>query len=117
MLNFNVGVLGHVDSGKTALAKVLSTVSSTASFDKNPQSKERGITLDLGFSSFYVDTKPECDVELTELDKSQTSGSSQTQLQFTLVDCPGHASLIKTIIGGMIVCCIHFHCLGSIVSN
>jgi len=30
------------------LAKALSTVASTASFDKNPQSKERGITLDLG---------------------------------------------------------------------
>ena len=30
------------------LAKVLSTVASTASFDKHPQSQERGITLDLG---------------------------------------------------------------------
>jgi selenocysteine-specific elongation factor len=47
-LNFNIGVLGHVDSGKTSLAKALSTVASTACFDKNPQSKERGITLDLG---------------------------------------------------------------------
>lgn len=72
LLNFNIGVLGHVDSGKTSLgkilsyrvvvmlhcitifhhficlAKVLSTVASTASFDKHPQSQERGITLDLG---------------------------------------------------------------------
>ena len=30
------------------IAKALSTTASTASFDKNPQSKERGITLDLG---------------------------------------------------------------------
>ena len=52
ILNFNVGVLGHVDSGKTSLSKALSTVASTTAFDKNPQSKERGITLDLGFSSF-----------------------------------------------------------------
>ena len=37
VLNFNVGVLGHVDSGKTSLSKALSTVSSTAAFDKNPQ--------------------------------------------------------------------------------
>lgn len=48
-LNFNIGVLGHVDSGKTSLAKALSTVASTACFDKNPQSKQRGITLDLGY--------------------------------------------------------------------
>ena len=88
MLNFNVGVLGHVDSGKTSLAKALSTVASTASFDKNPQSKERGITLDLGFSSFTVDAP------------SHLSTGPDGKLQYTLVDCPGHASLIRTIIGG-----------------
>jgi hypothetical protein len=31
-----------------SLAKSLSTIASTACFDKNPQSKQRGITLDLG---------------------------------------------------------------------
>lgn len=90
ILNFNVGVLGHVDSGKTALAKALSTTASTASFDKNPQSKERGITLDLGFSSFQVPFPSHLENE----------GKSYDLLQFTLVDCPGHASLIRTIIGG-----------------
>ncbi|XP_029640997.1 selenocysteine-specific elongation factor-like isoform X1 [Octopus sinensis] len=88
--NFNVGVLGHVDSGKTSLSKILSTTASTACFDKNPQSKERGITLDLGFSSAVVDI-PAHLAELT---------SKYERLQFTFVDCPGHASLIRTIIGG-----------------
>ena len=46
----------YICSGKTTLAKVLSTTASTAAFDKNPQSKERGITLDLGFSSFQIDS-------------------------------------------------------------
>jgi selenocysteine-specific elongation factor len=54
LLNINVGVLGHIDSGKTSLCKALSTIASTAGFDKSPQSKERGITLDLGFSAFVV---------------------------------------------------------------
>ena len=36
------------------MCKALSTIASTAGFDKNPQSKERGITLDLGFSAFVV---------------------------------------------------------------
>ena len=75
ILNFNLGVLGHVDSGKTTLVKALSSIASTACFDKNPQSKERGITLDLGFSSFSVD--------LPEHVKDKTS-SLYTKLQFTL---------------------------------
>ncbi|XP_035007852.1 selenocysteine-specific elongation factor isoform X3 [Hippoglossus stenolepis] len=91
-LNFNVGVLGHVDSGKTSLARALSSTASTAAFDKNPQSRERGITLDLGFSSFTVDLPD----QLRASDGQQPYDS----LQFTLVDCPGHASLIRTIIGG-----------------
>lgn len=92
-LNFNVGVLGHVDSGKTSLARALSSTASTAAFDKNPQSRERGITLDLGFSSFTVD--------LPDHLRDDSGGQKQYErLQFTLVDCPGHASLIRTIIGG-----------------
>ena len=34
LTNVNVGVLGHVDSGKTTLCKALSNKSSTAAFDK-----------------------------------------------------------------------------------
>ncbi|XP_038131190.1 selenocysteine-specific elongation factor [Cyprinodon tularosa] len=91
-LNFNIGVLGHVDSGKTSLARALSSTASTAAFDKNPQSRERGITLDLGFSSFTVG----CPDHLLDT----TGQLPYDSLQFTLVDCPGHASLIRTIIGG-----------------
>ena len=91
-LNFNIGVLGHVDSGKTSLARALSSTASTAAFDKNPQSRERGITLDLGFSSFTVD--------LPDHLRDSEGQKQYDSLQFTLVDCPGHASLIRTIIGG-----------------
>ncbi|KAJ8601465.1 hypothetical protein CTAYLR_005707 [Chrysophaeum taylorii] len=80
-INVNVGVMGHVDSGKTSLVKALSTTLSTAALDKHPQSQQRGITIDLGFSAFSVPW-------------------GDRELQFTLVDCPGHASLIRTIIGG-----------------
>ncbi|KAL9700647.1 hypothetical protein quinque_004088 [Culex quinquefasciatus] len=88
MLNLNVGILGHVDSGKTTLAKALSAIASTAAFDKNPQSQQRGITLDLGFSALQVDLP------------SRLQSGSDEKLQFTFVDCPGHSSLIRTIIGG-----------------
>jgi selenocysteine-specific elongation factor len=89
-ININVGVLGHVDSGKTSLSKALSRIGSTAAFDKNPQSQARGITLDLGFSAF------DADVSGDEAFVAANIG----RLQFTLVDCPGHASLIRTVLGG-----------------
>ena len=54
-------------------------------------SQDRKITLDLGFSAFTVPV-PE------RLQGDVPAGCST--IQFTLVDCPGHASLIRTIIGG-----------------
>eukprot|EP01128_Nolandella_sp_AFSM9_P000376 TRINITY_DN10538_c0_g1_i1.p1 TRINITY_DN10538_c0_g1~~TRINITY_DN10538_c0_g1_i1.p1 ORF type:complete len:539 (-),score=129.03 TRINITY_DN10538_c0_g1_i1:240-1856(-) len=73
----NIGVLGHIDSGKTTLCQSLSTILSTGALDKNPQAQERGITLDLQFSAIET-----------------------PNYLLTLTDCPGHASLIRTIIGG-----------------
>ena len=96
ILNINVGILGHVDSGKTSLSKIISSISSTASFDKNPQSKERGITLDLGFSALYIQT-PKI---LKEKFSSNKKIVQSEYIQITLVDCPGHASLIRTVISG-----------------
>ena len=85
-MRLNLGLMGHVDSGKTTLAKALSTYASTAAFDKHPQSQERGITLDLGFSAFLLP------IPLSSTEKT---------CLVTLVDCPGHASLLRTIIGGV----------------
>jgi len=68
----NIGLFGHIDSGKTAIAEVLSEIISTAGIDAHPQSKERGITIDLGFTSFISE-----------------------KFLVTLVDGPGHADLIK----------------------
>ncbi|KAM7125828.1 selenocysteine-specific elongation factor isoform 4-T4 [Molossus nigricans] len=101
-VNVNVGVLGHIDSGKTALARALSTTASTAAFDKQPQSRERGITLDLGFSCFLVPLPARLRSALPVPCPAPETGPEhgEPQLQVTLVDCPGHASLIRTIIGG-----------------
>ena len=68
----HIGLFGHIDSGKTAIAEVLSEIISTAGIDAHPQSKERGITIDLGFTSFVLEN-----------------------FLVTLVDGPGHADLIK----------------------
>ncbi|KAF6264343.1 SelEFf [Scenedesmus sp. NREL 46B-D3] len=84
-----IGLNGHPLIARSVSAvAAMSSVLSTAALDKHPQSKERGITLDLGFSSFSVPLP------------QQLQHLSYDALQFTLVDCPGHASLIRTIIGG-----------------
>ena len=95
-LNINIGILGHVDSGKTSLSKLLSSIASTAAFDKNPQSKERGITLDLGFSALYLKTP----ISLKKYYPNNIKLNKSDFIQITIVDCPGHASLIKTVIAG-----------------
>ncbi|KAG7400816.1 hypothetical protein PHYBOEH_004330 [Phytophthora boehmeriae] len=74
-------------TGKTSLVRALSTQLSTAALDKHPQSQQRGITLDLGFSAFRLPPPTPSDPEL----------------QVTLVDCPGHASLFRTILGGVAI--------------
>ena len=95
-LNINIGILGHVDSGKTSLSKLLSSIASTAAFDKNPQSKERGLTLDLGFSALYLKTP----ISLKKYFPNNIKLNKSDFIQITIVDCPGHASLIKTVIAG-----------------
>eukprot|EP01138_Halocafeteria_seosinensis_P001468 gb/GECG01001504.1/.p1 GENE.gb/GECG01001504.1/~~gb/GECG01001504.1/.p1 ORF type:complete len:546 (+),score=63.97 gb/GECG01001504.1/:1-1638(+) len=97
--NLNIGALGHVDCGKTSLVKLLSTELSTAALDKHPQSQERGITLDLGFSSFRLGILPE-HWKKRYTERGWNSSDFPEDVQVTLVDCPGHASLIRSIIGG-----------------
>ncbi|RNF12242.1 putative selenocysteine-tRNA-specific elongation factor [Trypanosoma conorhini] len=89
--NINIGILGHVDSGKTSLAKALSSTASTAAFDKSPESQRRGITLDLGFSACCIPTAAAA---------PPLYAAGIEEVQCTFVDCPGHASLIRTILGG-----------------
>ena len=74
--NINIGIFGHIDHGKTTLAKILTEVPSTSSLDKLPESKRRGITIDLGFSFFRLG-----------------------DYLITLVDAPGHADLIRAVVG------------------
>ncbi|MGY5872697.1 MAG: selenocysteine-specific translation elongation factor [Candidatus Thorarchaeota archaeon] len=73
----HIGLMGHIDHGKTELARAISDKVSTAGLDKHPQAKERGITIDLGFTMFVLD-----------------------KYLVTLVDAPGHADLIRSVVAG-----------------
>jgi selenocysteine-specific elongation factor len=69
--------MGHIDSGKTAIARALSELVSTAGLDKHSQAQQRGITIDLGFTFFPLEN-----------------------YMITLVDAPGHADLIRSVVSG-----------------
>ncbi len=69
-----VGVIGHIDHGKTTLVAALSGTDT----DTHPEEKRRGITIDLGFASF-------------------TDGDHQ----FALIDAPGHQKYIGNLLAGV----------------
>jgi selenocysteine-specific elongation factor len=77
LIPVHVGLFGHVDHGKTMLARQLTEKPSTAALDKAPDSVRRGMTLDMGFSAFTLG-----------------------QYLVTLVDLPGHFSLVRHAVAG-----------------
>ncbi len=77
LIPVHVGLFGHVDHGKTMLARQLTEKPSTAALDKAPDSARRGMTLDMGFSAFTLG-----------------------QYIVTLVDLPGHFSLVRHAVAG-----------------
>ena len=77
LIPVHVGLFGHVDHGKTMLARQLTEKPSTAALDKAPDSARRGMTLDMGFSAFTLG-----------------------RYLVTLVDLPGHFSLVRHAVAG-----------------
>ena len=74
MANIILGTAGHIDHGKTALIKALTGVD----LDRLKEEKERGITIELGFTSLNIPG-------------DQSVG---------VVDVPGHEKFIKRMIAG-----------------
>lgn len=75
MRNIVIGTAGHVDHGKTSLIKALTGINT----DTLKEEKERGITVNLGFSYLKVDE----------------------ELTVGIVDVPGHERLIKNMLAGV----------------
>ncbi|MFZ2489961.1 MAG: selenocysteine-specific translation elongation factor [Thermoanaerobaculia bacterium] len=69
-----VGTAGHIDHGKTSLVRALTGVDT----DRLPEEKRRGITIDLGFASWFTD-----------------------DLQIGFIDVPGHERFVKNMLAGI----------------
>src|SRR5215831_174671 len=74
MSHLVVGVIGHVDHGKTALVRALTGIDT----DRLPEEKQRGISIALGFAHLKLGTDSQID----------------------LIDMPGHERFVRTMISG-----------------
>ncbi|MGD2109289.1 MAG: selenocysteine-specific translation elongation factor [Phycisphaerae bacterium] len=68
-----LGTAGHIDHGKTSLVKVLTGTDA----DRLPEEQRRGMTIELGFAGLTIG-----------------------DLQFGVVDVPGHERFVRTMVAG-----------------
>ncbi len=92
----NIGIVGHVDHGKTTLVEAL-----TGKWvDTFSEEKKRGITIRLGYADFSV-YKCKKGGKLGVNEKCISCFSDcELEKTFSLVDAPGHESLIPVVLTG-----------------
>lgn len=92
----NIGTLGHVDNGKSTLVQALTGIWT----GKHSEEIIRGITIRIGYAdaAFYKCTK--CGTYGTSEMCSACGSPAEFLRAVSFVDCPGHHSLMLTMLSG-----------------
>ena len=95
----NIGLVGHVDNGKTTLVKQLSGKWT----DTHSEEIKRGITIRLGYANaiFYECPKCKGDEKYTSHSKCPKCKVKCNELRrVSFIDAPGHETLMATMLSG-----------------